>query len=67
MYRISPQHLAWCLDGLVAGTPVNQISVPPAVREGALTALQRMLDNVSSEPVAVSQGSGQASDLALTD
>jgi quinolinate synthase len=67
MYRISPQHLAWCLDGLVAGTPVNQISVPPAVREGALTALQRMLDNVSSEPVAVSRGSGQASDLALTD
>jgi hypothetical protein len=52
---------------LVAGTPVNQISVPPAVREGALTALQRMLDNVSSEPVAVSRGSGQASDLALTD
>jgi len=53
MYRISPQHLLWCLDGLVAGRPVNRITVPPAVRAGALAALNRMLENVSATPEAV--------------
>jgi len=54
MYRISPQHLLWCLDSLAAGRPVNRIQVLPAVKEGALLALQRMLDNVSATPIAVS-------------
>lgn len=53
MYRISPQHLLWCLDGLAAGRPVNRITVPPAVRAGALAALNRMLENVSATPEAV--------------
>jgi quinolinate synthase len=53
MYRISPQHLLWCLDALASGHPVNRIQVLPAVREGALLALNRMLDNVSSTPVAL--------------
>jgi quinolinate synthase len=53
MYRISPQHLHWCLDGLASGHPVNRIQVLPAVREGALLALERMLANVSATPVAV--------------
>ncbi|HRX87341.1 MAG TPA: quinolinate synthase NadA [Phycisphaerae bacterium] len=53
MYRISPPHLLWCLDALAAGHPVNRIQVLPTVRDGALMALQRMLDNVSATPVAV--------------
>ncbi len=54
MYRISPQHLLWCLDELAAGRVVNQISVPPEVKHQATIALQRMLDHVSPTPVAVS-------------
>jgi quinolinate synthase len=52
MYRIDPGHLLWILDELAAGRVVNQISVPPAVKRGAVTALDRMLANVSAQPVA---------------
>lgn len=44
MSRIDLPHLAWCLENLAQGTPVNQIKVPDDVKQGALTALQRMLD-----------------------
>jgi quinolinate synthase len=44
MARIDPQHLAWCLENLVAGHVVNQIKVPPEEAELARVALQRMLD-----------------------
>lgn len=44
MFRTDPQHLAWVLENLVAGTIVNQIRVPPAVAQSARTALTRMLD-----------------------
>jgi quinolinate synthase len=43
MARIDPQHLAWCLENLVAGKVVNQITVPPREAELARIALDRML------------------------
>jgi quinolinate synthase len=44
MARIDPQHLAWCLENLVDGKVVNQISVPPDEAVPAKLALDRMLE-----------------------
>ncbi len=44
MYRIDLPHLAWCLENLARGTPVNRVRVPDAVKSSAREALQRMLD-----------------------
>lgn len=44
MYRIDPPHLLWALENLVDGRVVNPIRVPAAVAEGALLALERMLE-----------------------
>jgi len=44
MSRIDLPHLAWCLDNLAQGTPVNQIKVPVETARWARVALQRMLD-----------------------
>jgi quinolinate synthase len=44
MYRIDLPHLAWCLDNLERGTPVNRIKVPPATAHWARIALKRMLE-----------------------
>jgi quinolinate synthase len=44
MYRISPQHLAWALENLVAGRVVNRIQVTPDVKHWARVALDRMLE-----------------------
>ncbi len=52
MYRISPPHLLWALDRLAAGEVVNQVSVDPETKQLALTALDRMLTNVSAQPMA---------------
>ncbi len=43
MYRIDLQHLAWSLENLVQGTPVNIIRVPDDVANWAVVALERML------------------------
>lgn len=43
MYRIDPPHLLWALENLVDGNPVNPIRVAPAIAEGAMVALERML------------------------
>jgi quinolinate synthase len=43
MYRIDPPHLAWCLENLVRGTPVNRIKVPDETAHWARIALDRML------------------------
>ena len=43
MQRIDLQHLAWCLDNLVAGNVVNRIVVPPHEAAAAKVALERML------------------------
>ena len=53
MYRIDLKHLLWCLDELAAGRIVNQIRVDPETRRLALLALERMLANVSPQPVAI--------------
>ena len=44
MFRIDAPHLAWCLESLVRGDVVNQITVDPTTSENARIALQRMLD-----------------------
>jgi quinolinate synthase len=43
MYRIDLPHLAWCLENLVQGTPVNRVQVPPETARWARLALDRML------------------------
>src|ERR1700687_383409 len=43
MCRISPQHLLWALENLVAGRVVNRINVGEPDRHWARVALQRML------------------------
>jgi len=44
MFRIDLPHLAWCLDNLVQGTPVNRIRVPQDTAHWAQLALRRMLE-----------------------
>jgi len=44
MYRISPQHLAWGLENLIAGNVVNRIKVDDDVKHWAKVALDRMLE-----------------------
>jgi quinolinate synthase len=45
MYRIDLPHLAWCLDNLIRGTPVNPIKVPAETAHWARVSLDRMLSN----------------------
>ncbi len=44
MFRIDLPHLAWCLDNLARGTPVNRIRVPQDTAHWARLALRRMLE-----------------------
>ena len=44
MYRISPQHLCWTFESLLAGQVVNRVSVDAETRRWALEALSRMLE-----------------------
>ena len=53
MYRIDLKHLLWTLDELVAGRVVNPIRVPPETKRLARLALERMLANVNTQPVAI--------------
>ena len=43
MFRVSPNHLLWILEGLAEGTVYNQITVPEPVKSQARLALDRML------------------------
>ncbi len=43
MFRVSPNHLLWVMEGLVEGKIHNQIIVPEDQKRGALLALERML------------------------
>ncbi|MEO6212409.1 MAG: quinolinate synthase NadA [Vicinamibacterales bacterium] len=43
MFRVSPNHLLWILEGLVEGTIHNQIIVPDEIKRDAKLALDRML------------------------
>lgn len=53
MYRVDLRHLLWVLDELVAGRVVNRIKVDPQTRKLAIVALERMLENVSPQPLAI--------------
>jgi quinolinate synthase len=44
MYRIDLAHLAWSLENLAAGTPVNIIEVDDETAKWSLVALERMLE-----------------------
>ena len=43
MFRISPQHVLWALENVVAGRVVNRIVVDDQVHHWARVALERML------------------------
>jgi quinolinate synthase len=43
MFRVSPNHLLWILEGLVEGKVQNQITVPDDPEAQAKLALDRML------------------------
>jgi quinolinate synthase len=43
MFRVSPNHLLWVLDGLLDGQVHNQIIVPEHEKKFARLALDRML------------------------
>jgi quinolinate synthase len=43
MFRVSPNHLLWTLEGLVAGEVHNRIVVPPSQKHWTRVALDRML------------------------
>jgi quinolinate synthase len=43
MFRVSPNHLLWILEGLVAGEVHNRITVPSDRKEWTRVALDRML------------------------
>jgi quinolinate synthase len=44
MFRVSPNHLLWILEGLVDNALHNQIVVPDPTRRSAKIALERMLN-----------------------
>jgi quinolinate synthase len=44
MFRIDEPHLAWCLDALMRGEILNQITVDRETAAGARLALARMLE-----------------------
>ena len=44
MFRIDLPHLAWTLENLVQGTPVNVVRVPDETAQWARVALGRMLE-----------------------
>jgi quinolinate synthase len=46
MFRVSPNHLLWVLEGLIDGQVHNQIIVPEPTRTWAKVALERMLAEV---------------------
>jgi len=46
MFRVSPNHLLWVLEGLVNGEVHNRIVVPEPTKHWAKAALDRMLTNV---------------------
>ena len=43
MFRVSPNHLLWVLDGLLAGHVYNRITVPDREKHWTRVALDRML------------------------
>ena len=48
MFRVDRAHLAWTIENIVAGTPVNEIRVDDRTREYSRLSLQRMLNITNS-------------------
>lgn len=48
MFRVDRAHLAWTIENIIAGTPVNEIKVDSKNREFSRLSLQRMLDITNS-------------------
>ncbi len=48
MFRVDLPHLAWCIEHLAEGNPVNEIRVDDNTRHWSRISLQRMLDITSS-------------------
>ena len=46
MFRVSPNHLLWTLEGLVEGKVYNRIVVDEPQKSFARLALDRMLETV---------------------
>jgi len=46
MFRVSPNHLLWVLEGLLDGEVHNPIVVPEPTKTWAKVALDRMLETV---------------------
>ena len=46
MFRVSPNHLLWMLDGLLEGRVHNRIEVPDEQKHWVRVALHRMLEVV---------------------
>jgi quinolinate synthase len=44
MFRVSPNHLLWVLEGLLDGDVYNQVTVPDAQKHWTRVALDRMLE-----------------------
>jgi quinolinate synthase len=44
MFRVSPNHLLWVMEGLVEGKLHNHITVPDEIKRDAKLALDRMLE-----------------------
>lgn len=44
MFRVDLPHLAWCIESIVDGNPVNEIKVDEHTRHWSRISLQRMLD-----------------------
>jgi quinolinate synthase len=52
MYRIDLAHLYWVLENLAAGRIVNQVVVDDDIKRWSRIALERMLEQVPSQPVS---------------
>lgn len=50
MFRVDLPHLAWCVENIDAGTPVNKIAVDPITRKWARISLERMLEIAEATP-----------------
>lgn len=44
MFRVDLPHLAWCIENLAAGNPVNEICVDSITRQWARISLERMIE-----------------------
>ena len=63
MFRVSPNHLLWVLEGLLDGEVHNHIVVPEPTKHWAKVAFDRMLFDIKCERSL----RGRCRDRALSD